>query len=124
MRQVIRRFILGEGTSFLVAALVHFGVLLRGYEHQAAGTAETVIGSVLLVGLASTWVFPRFTRGIGMGVQAFALLGTFVGIFTIIVGIGPRTVPDIAYHVLIVIALVAGLIVAVRTHPDEPRQQA
>lgn len=114
MRQAIRLFILGEGASFLAAALVHFGVLLRGYEHQATGTAETVIGSVLLIGLASTSVFGQFTRGIGIGVQALALLGTFVGIFTIIVGIGPRTVPDITYHIIIVIALIAGLIVAVR----------
>lgn len=64
-------------------------------------------------------MFLRFTRGIGIGVQAFALLGTLVGIFTIIIGIGPRTTPDIAYHVIIVMVLVSGLIVAFRAQPDE-----
>ena len=120
MTQVIRLLMLGEGATFIAAALVHFGVLLRGYEHQAAGTAETVIGSVLLIGLVVTWIFPRVTRGIGLWVQAFALLGTFVGIFTIIIGIGPRTVPDIAYHATISIALVCGLVVAFRARAAVP----
>lgn len=31
----------------------------------------------------------------------FALLGTFVGVFTIAIGIGPRTVPDIVFHSLL-----------------------
>ncbi len=44
-----------------------------------------------------------------------ALLGTLVGIFTIAVGVGPRTVPDIAYHILIVGVLVWGLIVTQRS---------
>jgi hypothetical protein len=29
---------------------VHFGVLAHGFEHFKAGTAETVIGSVLALG--------------------------------------------------------------------------
>ncbi len=111
---VVRKFVLAEGIAFAAAASVHFGVLTHGYEHQAAGTAESVIAAVLLVGFGLTWVWPRTTRGIGIGVQAFALFGTAVGIFTIAVGIGPRTVPDIAYHVGIVIALVWGLVAAVR----------
>jgi len=51
MRRVIRFFMLGEGASFIGAGLIHFGVLMRGYEHQQAGTGETVIGSILLIGL-------------------------------------------------------------------------
>ena len=35
----------------------------------------------------------------------------------------PRTVPDIAYHIVISIALISGLVVAFRARPDEPRQQ-
>lgn len=52
---------------------------------------------------------------LGIAAQSFALLGTLVGIFIIIIGIGPRTVPDVVYHVGIVIVLVCGLVVAART---------
>ena len=45
---------------------------------------------------------------------AVALLGTLVGLFTIAIGIGPQTVPDVAYHLVLLAALAAGLVVAVR----------
>jgi hypothetical protein len=81
-----------QGLSLIVAALIHFGVLMTGYEHRRAGTAETVIGVVLLGALISTWIRPQATRTIGLSAQGFALLGTLVGIFTIVIGVGPRTV--------------------------------
>jgi hypothetical protein len=114
VRQAIRLFVLLEGVAFVAAALIHFGVLFNGYEHQRAGTAESVIGTVLLLGWVSTLVHPRSTRAIGLAVQAFALLGTLVGIFTIAIGVGPRTGPDIAYHLVMVLVLVSGLAVAGR----------
>ncbi len=46
--------------------------------------------------------------------QGFALFGTLVGVFTIAVGVGPRTIADIIYHVGIVALLIWGLAVAVR----------
>jgi hypothetical protein len=49
-----------------------------------------------------------------MAVQAFALLGTSIGIYTIAIGIGPRTIPDITFHLAIVIALISGLVVTAR----------
>jgi len=52
MTRAIRLFVLIEGAAFIAAALTHFGLLIGGYEHQKAGTAESVIGIVLLVGLA------------------------------------------------------------------------
>jgi hypothetical protein len=114
VRQAIRLFVLFEGVAFIAAALIHFGVLFSGYEHQKAGTAESVIGTVLLLGWVSTLVRPGSTRAIGLAVQAFALLGTLVGIVTIAIGVGPRTGPDIAYHIVIALVLVCGLAVAGR----------
>jgi hypothetical protein len=108
--KMIRSFVLIECAAFTTAALTHFGVLVRGYEHQKAGTAESVIALVLLIGLILSLIRPQSTRGIGLAVQGFALVGTLVGIFTIVVGIGPRTVPDITYHVVIVVLLVWGLV--------------
>lgn len=114
MRKTVRLFVLFEGIAFIIASLTHFGMLMHGYEHRLAGRAEGVIGVVLLIGLLLTWLTPRWTRGIGIAVQAFALFGTCIGIYTIAIGIGPRTRPDIAFHIAIVIALIAGLIAAVR----------
>jgi hypothetical protein len=124
MRQRIQLFLLFEAAAFFGAALIHFGVLMDGYEHQKAGTAETVIGVVLLLGLVMTWIRPGSTRGAGLAAQGFALLGTLVGIFTIAIGIGPRTLPDIIYHIGIVVALVSGLVVSARARSSEARRWA
>ncbi len=114
------RAVLGmEGISFLLAAMIHAGILIQGYAHREAMIAEGVIGMVLLIGLAITWVRPRSMFSIAAGVQAFALLGTLVGGWTIVVGVGPRTVPDIVYHVVIVVILVVGLGVAWRARGTE-----
>jgi hypothetical protein len=109
MAQTIRQFLAAEAAAFGVAALVHAGWLIGGYEHREARIAETVIATVLAVGLIITWIRPASFRLAGLAAQGFALLGTLVGIFTIIVGVGPRTVPDLVYHVAIVIVLVYGL---------------
>jgi hypothetical protein len=122
MRQEIRLFLLFEGACFVLAALVHFGVLIHGYQHPYAPYAESLIAVVLLVGLALTWVWPEQTRSIGIVVQAFALLGTLVGLYTIAIGVGPRTVLDLAFHFGIVIVLVWGLFVAARATEYESSQ--
>ena len=113
-RQTVRVFLLIEAALFLAAVLTHFGVLMSGLEHRKAGTAESVIGCVLLAGLILTLIRPESTRAVGLVVQAFALLGTAVGIFTIAIGVGPRTVPDIVFHGVLVIGLVSGLIATAR----------
>jgi len=115
MRKVTRLFVFFEGFAFIIASLIHFGVLMHGYEHFWAGRAEGVIGVALLIGYVLTWILPERTRGVGTTVQAFALLGTGIGIYTIAIGIGPRTIPDITFHVGIVIALISGLVVSART---------
>jgi hypothetical protein len=86
-----------------------------GYEHREARNAETVIGVVLVAGAMLTWIRPASARAAGLAAQGFALLGTLVGIFTIVIGVGPRSVLDIIYHVAIVAVLVRGLVVSWRT---------
>jgi hypothetical protein len=53
-------------------------------------------------------------------VATLALMGTLVGVFTIVIGVGPRTVPDVAYPVLIVTVLMSGLVVAARASKVAP----
>jgi len=118
MGQSMRYLMVLQAATFAVAALIHAGALVAGYEHPQARVAESLIASVLLVGAAVIWVRPGWTRRVALSAQGFALVGTLVGIFTIVVGIGPRSVPDIVYHVLIVVVLAWGLRVAARMGPD------
>jgi hypothetical protein len=121
MRTAIRLFLLVEGASFLAAGLIHRGVFITGYAHQQASIAETTIAIVLLAGLGLTWIWPAHTRLIGLVAQTFALLGTLVGVFTIAMGVGPRTAPDIAYHLAILAVLISGIVVATRASTDTPQ---
>lgn len=114
--RAVRTFLLAEAASFAIASAIHTGMLLTGYEHARARVAEGVIAVALFVGLLLTFVRPRWTRRAGIGAQAFALLGTCVGLFTVAIGVGPRTVPDVVYHIAIIVILIAGLRVAARVH--------
>jgi len=114
MREATRLFVSLEAITFSVAVLVHFGLLTGGYEHRKAAIAESAIAVVLVLGFAFSWIRPERIPAIGMATQGFALLGTLVGVFTIAVGVGPRTIPDIAYHIGIVVVLMVGLGVAMR----------
>lgn len=115
MTRTIRTFMLIQATSFGMAALIHSGVLVVGYEHPRARIAEGVIAAVLGVGLWLSFARPAWTRRVGLAAQGFALLGTLVGLLTIAIGIGPRTAPDLVYHVAMLALLVWGLMATART---------
>ena len=119
MTQLVRSFLLFEAAAFGAAALVHSGLLARGHEHGKAATAETVIAAVLLAALALSVLNARSSRRAGLAAQGFALLGTLVGIFTIAIGVGPRTTLDFALHAGFVATLVVGLVLVARGHVGE-----
>lgn len=110
----LRVLIAVSALSLIVASLIHLEVLFQGYGHQDAGTAEAVIGAVMLIGLPFTLLSGRSGWLAGVALLAFGLAGTLIGVFTIIVGVGPRTVPDIIYHVVLLTLLVLGLLLAWR----------
>jgi hypothetical protein len=114
MTRTIRLFLLLEAAAFVAAASVHFSLVIAGYEHRKAGVAESVIAAVLILGLAMTSLGRTWTRRVGLAAQAFALVSTLIGVFTITIGVGPRTLPDVAYHFAIMAVLIWGLVVAVR----------
>jgi hypothetical protein len=114
MARTLRRFMIIEASTFIVAAAIHAGLLLAGYEHREARNAESVIALALLTGATLTWIRPASTRIAALAAQGFALVGTLVGIFTIAIGIGPRSALDIIYHLAIVAVLAWGLAVGWR----------
>jgi hypothetical protein len=120
MIRTSRVFLIVEAVAFVTAALTHFGFLFAGYAHYRAGIAESAIAFALLLGLAVSFVRPTLTASAVLAAQAFALLGTLVGIFTIIIGVGPRTVPDVAYHIAIVVVLATGIVVTSRGRAGGP----
>lgn len=114
------RLLLGaEAAAFAGASLVHRGWLAAGYQHLRAATAETVIGAVLLAGLALTFVLPRWLRAIGLTAQLFALLGTLVGVFVVLIGVGPQTPADKIYHGLLLLLVGGGLLLMIRAAPAQ-----
>jgi hypothetical protein len=121
MTQMIRLFLLVESATFFLAALIHMGFLIVGFAHRNASIAESVIAAVLFGGLLLTLFIREWARNVGIVVQSFALMGTLVGIFTIIVGVGPRTVPDVLYHIAIVLVLAVGIAVARSAPADSVR---
>jgi hypothetical protein len=110
----VRTFLTIEALAFWTAALVHAGVLLEGYRHREAMIAESVIGGVLALGLLVSVISSEWTRGAGLAAQGFALLGTFVGLFTMVIGVGPQSLFDVMLHAGFVAVLISGLVVAAR----------
>ena len=102
-------FLAVEAVAFALASLVHGGYVISGYAHRNARIAETILAAVLTAGFVVTVVAPSYVRRVGVLTQGFALLGTLVGLVTIAIGVGPRTVPDVIYHIAIIIVLAAGL---------------
>lgn len=111
---VARAWMLTEALTLGIASMVHAGRLVPGFAHAHARTAEAVIAVVLVLASVETWLRPSHARRAAILGQGFALLGTLVGLATIVVGIGPRTVPDVIYHALLLALLAAGLTWAVR----------
>ncbi len=118
--KVVRSFLIAQAAIFVAAVSIHFGWLVTGYQHQAAGTAESVIACVLLAGLLLTWAPPPWARRAAIAAQAFGVLGVLVGLYTIAVGVGPRTALDLTFHAGMLIALLAGLVVTARAPREVP----
>lgn len=110
----IRWFVAVAALSLLVASSIHLGFLVPGYEDEGAAVPEAVIGTVMLVGLVLSWMNPPWGRRAAVAALVFGLAGSTLGLVLVIAGIGPRTVPDVIYHVLLVTTLVVGLAVALR----------
>lgn len=109
----IRGFLLVQITIFLAMISIHFGLLVGGYRHQNAGTAESVIAVVLVFGLLLTWM-PRWSRRAAIAAQSFGTSGVLLGLVTIALRIGPQTILDLTLNAVLLLTLIAGLAITTR----------
>ena len=105
----VRGFLLVQIAMFLVLVTIHFGLLIGGYRHPAAGTTESVIAVILVFGLLLTWTPPPWSQRAATAAQSFGTLGVLVGLFTFALGIGPRTILDLSLNLILLVTLIAGL---------------
>lgn len=115
----VLRLLIAESFIFLTAALVHFGLLVYGYEHARAGIAEGVISAVLALGVMGGLFYPGWKRTVALSVQVFALLGTLLGAIMIAIGVGPQTIPDRLYHGFLLVLLIGGMRVILRKNSSD-----
>ena len=85
-----------------------------GDERYQAAYFETTFAAVLGIGLALTFAGPGLAQWGGLVCVLLALGGASIGLFLALRGIAPNTLPDLVYHVALVVLLVAGLVVAWR----------
>ena len=113
-RRAVRWFLLIEGVSFVLAAVVHSGLLIEARLDPSVARSEGVIAIVLLGALGLASRLPERTRPLGLAAQGWALAGALIGTYrTAILGLG--TVPDVVYHLTLLVVLASGLVVAARS---------
>src|SRR5919108_872116 len=113
-RSTVIGFLLAEVLVFLLAVLAHGGVVIKGFEHSKAATAEAVIAAVLTGGLIIAATRPFLVKRAALFSQGFALLGVCVGVVMIFIGVGPQTRPDMVLHAVMLALLTGGLVAASR----------
>jgi hypothetical protein len=118
MISTIRIFLFVQAALFISAAIAHFN-LIGDLDDPGAGTAESVIATALVAGLAVSLANPGATRTAALAAQGFALLGTMIGV-TLLLTVGPRTTFDVTMHLAMLAALVTGLVVTIRSGATGP----
>jgi uncharacterized protein YjeT (DUF2065 family) len=104
----VRRLMAIESISLLIAAALHAGLVIPG-PFDTAAIFETSIALVLLPGLAIATARPAWAGWAALATQAFALIGTAIGLVLVVRGVGPNSVPDVVYHVVLIALIAIGL---------------
>jgi hypothetical protein len=118
MTRLTLPILVAEAILFGAASLVHAGILIGGYEHATASIAEAIIALVLAGGVVVAAAKPAWTRPVALAVQAFALLGDSIGTYLAVIGVGASTIPDIVFHVGMLVFLVIGIAVVWNERTD------
>ena len=119
----LRRLLVLEAVAFAIASIVHSGVLTKVSVDPGANIAEGVIAAVLAVAAVVSWLRPAWTRIAAGLAQGFGLAGSLIGTYLAFRGLGPSTVPDLIFHVAVVVTLATGLAAAIRGPGGGPSPQ-
>jgi hypothetical protein len=120
--RTLRVLLLMDIVSLIYVSAIHAGVL-GGGPFQSASRYESFVAVLLWFGLASTWARPTIARGGPFVAQFGALAGVFMGLTMATRGMAPATTWDLAYQVVSIGLLVAGLIVALLMPAPEPNER-
>jgi hypothetical protein len=113
---------LAAAATFGVASYLHLdGQILLGFttitgEHfSRASIPEALIGAVLAAGAAVVAVAPGRARTAALGATGFAAVGVLAGIGFVLTSSRPHIAVDLAYHLTMLLVLLAGLVALMRT---------
>src|SRR2546421_2577241 len=95
----VRGFLLLQIATLLSMVSIHFGLLIGGYDHRAAGATELIIAAVLLAALLLTWMPAPWSRRPATPAPSLGNLGGLGGFFTIATGVGPPNLLDPFFYV-------------------------
>ena len=122
---VDRRFaavMLAEAATFGVASYLHLDgriplgfTTITGEHFGRASVPEAVIGAVLAAGAVVVAMAPGRARTAALGATGFAVLGVLAGLGFVATSSRPHIAVDLSYHLTILLVLLAGLVVLVRT---------
>ena len=119
MTNTLRWIMAVAAFSLLVAAALHAGLVIPGPFNDAA-MYETGVATVLIVGLALTFIGRPWAPWGGLVANVLALAGASIGLYIALRGFGPNTVPDIVYHVALIALLLVGIADAWRVLSERP----
>jgi hypothetical protein len=112
---------LAEAATFGVASYLHLDgriplgfTTITGEHFSRASIPEAIIGAVLAVGAAMVVVAPSRARTVALGATGFAALGVLAGLGFVLTSSRPHIALDVAYHLTMLLVLLAGLVALVR----------
>ena len=113
---------LAEAATFGIASYLHLGgriplgfTAINGEHFGRASVPEAIIGAVLTVAAVVVAVAPGRARTAAVGATSFAALGVLAGLGFVLASSRPHIAADLAYHLTMLLVLLAGLAVLVRT---------
>jgi len=113
---------LAEAATFGVASYLHLDgriplgfTTITGEHFSRASIPEAIIGAVLAVGAAMVVVAPSRARTVALGTTGFAALGVLAGLGFVLTSSRPHIANDVAYHLTMLLVLLAGLVALERT---------
>src|SRR2546423_11355532 len=90
----VRGFLLLQIATLLSMGSIHFGLLIGGYDHRAAGATELIIAAVLLAALLLTRMPAPWSRPPATAAPSLGILSVLGGFLTIATGVRPRHMID------------------------------